>query len=58
MEFTINLTQKGIINNNAKKAKALEIIGNNLDLEAIEILASKSRKPGISDKLKRFKTMI
>ena len=58
MEFTINLAQKGIINDCAQKAKALEKIGNNLDLEAINILASKSTKPGISAKLKKFKAMI
>jgi hypothetical protein len=41
-----------------KKAQLVEIIANNLDVEALEILAEKSKKPNISAKLKKFKNMI
>ena len=41
-----------------KKAALVQIIANNLDLEALEILARKSKKAGISQKLKKFEAMI
>ena len=41
-----------------KKAKAVQAIANNLDLEALEILAIKSAKKGMSQKVKNFKNML
>ncbi len=46
------------IGNADKKAKAVETIANNLDLEALEILAKKSSKPGMSKKVKQFKNLM
>lgn len=42
----------------AKKAKQLEIIGQNIDLNALEILAKKSEKKGMSDKVRRYASLM
>lgn len=39
-------------------AKNLEKIGSNLDSDAIQILANKSAKSGMSDKLRKYKHLI
>ncbi|MDX1349653.1 MAG: hypothetical protein R3279_05370 [Putridiphycobacter sp.] len=44
--------------NAQKKAKAVEQLANNLDVSALEILAQKSGKPGMSDKVRRFKALM
>jgi len=44
--------------NAVKKAKAVEQLASNLDLEALEILADKSKKTGMSQKVKKFKLMM
>jgi len=50
---------KEMIRPNAeKRAKAVEQLANNLDLEALEILADKSKKDGMSKKVKKFKKMM
>ncbi len=36
----------------------LETIGSNIDKSALEILAEKSKKPGMSDKVRKFKNLI
>jgi hypothetical protein len=41
-----------------KIGKLLEVIGTNIDKSALEILANKSKKPGISDKVRQFKNLI
>ena len=41
-----------------KKAAAVEKIANNLDLDALEILARKSAKKGMSDKVRKFKNLM
>ena len=38
--------------------KLLETIGNNLDKSALEVLADKSKKTGMSDKVRKFKNLI
>jgi hypothetical protein len=40
------------------KAKHLEEIGNNLDENALSILADKSKKAGMSDQVRAVKDMI
>lgn len=49
---------KGLPHVAAKKAQLAQIIVNNLDVESLEILAEKSKKAGISEKLKKFKAFI
>jgi|GEM_PF-2400313 len=41
-----------------KKAKAVEKLANNLTLAALEVLAKKSAKPGMSKKVMKFKAMM
>lgn len=36
----------------------IQTLANNLDSESLAILAEKSKKPGIGEKLKSFKNMI
>ena len=39
-------------------AKLLETIGNNIDKGALEILAAKSKRAGMSAKIKKYKNLI
>lgn len=41
-----------------KKAEYAEKIANNLDEDALRILAEKSIKPGMSDKLRTYQKLI
>ena len=56
------LLQINVLDLNAQdakeKAELVEKIANNMTLEAIRILAEKSTKPGMSEKLIKFKNMI
>lgn len=59
LQFKTEVKIKGMSQSLAdKKGKLVEKIANNLDLEALTILADKSSKPNISDKLKKFKNLI
>jgi len=56
-EITIKI--KSLTANGAQnKAQYVEQIANNLDMEALKILATKSKKPGMSDKVKKFKNLM
>jgi len=58
-DYKIEIIIKDLTKDNASaKAKAAEIIANNIDLEALQILASKSNKPGVSNKVKKFKNLM
>lgn len=56
------LLQINVLDLNAQaakeKAELVQKIANNMTLEAIRILAEKSTKPGMSEKLIKFKNMI
>jgi hypothetical protein len=57
--FQVTINVKEITNDKAvAKAKAVEKLANDLDLEALQILASKSGKSGMSNKIKKFKNML
>lgn len=59
LQFKTEVKIKGMSQSSAdEKGKLVEKIANNLDLEALVILADKSSKPNISDKLKKFKNLI
>ena len=57
--FPIEIDVKDVVKTSAvKKAKAVETIVNHLTLEALEILARKSTKKGMSKKVIQFKNML
>ena len=57
--FPIEINIKEVNTGSARKrAAAVEIIANNLDMEALEILSKKCKKPGMSKKVKQFKHMM
>ena len=57
--FPIEIDVKDVVKISAvKKAKAVETIVNHLTLEALEILARKSTKKGMSKKVIQFKNML
>lgn len=57
--FPITIKINEVVMPNAEaKAKAVEILANNLSLQALKILADKSAKQGMSEKVIRFKNML
>ena len=57
--FPVSINVKSVTNTEATaKAKAVEKLANDLDLEALQILAKKSGKAGMSAKIKKFKNML
>jgi hypothetical protein len=55
MEHTTQIKIKALSKTEAdNKAKHVEQIANNLDEAALQILAQKSAKPGMSDKVRQF----
>jgi hypothetical protein len=59
LSHPVNITIKAMIEAAAKeKAQLAEKIANNLDVEALTILADKSAKPGMSAKVKSYKHLM
>ena len=57
--FKIEINVKALTTNEANnKAKAVETLAKNLDEEALLILADKSNKPGMSNKVRKFKSLM
>lgn len=55
MEFTTQIKIKTLSKDDAEtKAKHAEQIANNLDANALQILAEKSAKTGMSEKVRQF----